>query len=68
MTQISQRDYDINLPGTKRGDEIGDLSRALMSVSVRLRDFDDKLAAEQEAAEQQKFAVSELGAGAACRL
>lgn len=63
MTQISQRDYDINLPGTKRGDEIGDLSRALMSVSVRLRDFDDKLAAEQEAAEQQKFAVSELGAG-----
>ena len=63
MKHISEREYDIEIPDTGRRDEIGDLSRVLEMMADRLKAFDSKLAAENELAAAQKFAVTELGSG-----
>ncbi len=62
MEKISNRDYDIDLSGAERGDEIGDLSRALEAMSQRSMAFDRKTDDEKIKSQNQEFAVTALGA------
>jgi methyl-accepting chemotaxis protein len=61
MAMVGDRNYAINLSGSTRGDEIGDLTRALETLSLRSQEFDRKAQEEQEQVEEQQIAVSAIG-------
>lgn len=63
MDKISNRDYQAKIPDASRQDEIGDLGKALTLMVDRLREFDERLVQEQEAAAEQQRTVQELGSG-----
>jgi len=61
MTKVGNRDYNIDISGSNRGDEVGSLYRALETMSERSQEFDERVESEKQLAAAQEFAVQELG-------
>lgn len=57
---LAENDYDVDITGKSRGDELGDLARSLDSFRDKLKQADEAAAREVQAARQTAAVVEEM--------